>query len=189
MQSEGLIEQYQDEDNVELRTQFRSLIALAFVPEDDIVGAFDRLQEDMAEISEPKFNYVEDNFVRRRRRGRGHMAPMFPPNKWNCYERTLGDQPRTTNSCEAWHRRLNTLVGRPHPSLYHVLQRIQKEVVDVLIAQPPILTKSGITILTSRLANRSWIWKPRSAKTISSGFKRSSIPHFSTSARSLIEPP
>jgi len=131
MQSEGLMEQYQDEDSVELRTQFRSLIALAFVPEDDVVGAFDRLKEDMVEILEPIFNYVEDNYVRGRRRGRGHMAPMFPPSKWSCYERTLGDQPRTTNSCEAWHRRLNTLVRRPHPSLYHVLQHLQEEVAEI----------------------------------------------------------
>jgi len=123
MQSEGLMEQYQDEDNVELRTPFRSLIALAFVPEDDVVGAFDRLQEDMVEILEPIFNYVEDNSVRGRC-GRGNMAPIFPPNKWNCYERTLSDQPRTTDSWEVWHRRLNTLVGRPHSSLYHVLQHL-----------------------------------------------------------------
>ena len=76
--------------NSELRAQFRSLIALALVPEDDVTDAFDDLREDVVEELNPVFDYVEDNYVKGRRRGRGRMQPTFPPATWNCYDRTVG---------------------------------------------------------------------------------------------------
>ncbi|KAJ4451165.1 hypothetical protein ANN_02607 [Periplaneta americana] len=40
---------------------------------------------------------------------------------------------KTTNTCEAWHRRINrpTFMGKPHPSFFHVLQQLQNEVAVI----------------------------------------------------------
>ncbi len=107
-----------------MRADFHSLIAVAFVPEEGVEDAFDAL----AEVADPAlrsvFQHVEDNYIKgrlqARRRGRRVQErgrPMFPPSLWNCYNRAARGLPRTTNTCEAWHRRLGTLVGKNHPSL------------------------------------------------------------------------
>jgi len=44
-------------------------------------------------------------------------------------EKTLGGMPRTMNTCEVWHRHLNTIVGKHHPFFYHVVEELQAEVV------------------------------------------------------------
>ena len=87
------------------------------MPEEDILQAFQELQEAAPQELLPIVDYVEDNYLRGRRRGRGRQQPLFPPDTWNCYERTLGNLPRTTNTCETWHRRINTLMGKNHPCL------------------------------------------------------------------------
>lgn len=43
LQSEGLFTEYCEKENDEMRSQFHSLIALTFVPEDDVPEAFDEL--------------------------------------------------------------------------------------------------------------------------------------------------
>ena len=74
--------------------------------------------------------YLEDNYLRGRRRGRGRQRPQFPPETWNCYERTLENLPRT-NTFDAWHRRINTLIGKHHPSFFHAIEQSQAEVSEI----------------------------------------------------------
>ena len=132
MQGEGLSEQYKEEENETLRRDFHSLTALAFVPEADVDAVFDKLSDSLEEDSLlPVFDHVEDYYVKGRRRGRGRSAPMFAPSTWNCYERVLEGLPRTTNTAEAWHRRLNTIVGKHHPSFYVLLDQLRDEVEEI----------------------------------------------------------
>lgn len=134
LQAEGLSAEYALKENTEMRTQFRSLIAIAFVPVDDVEAAFDELQETVESDLITVFDYVEDNYIRGRKRGRraqGRSPPLFPKDIWNCYERTLEGLPRTTNSCEGWHNRLNLLMGKSHPSFFHVVEQLRKESVEV----------------------------------------------------------
>lgn len=140
----GLAVAYRDEANEQMRTDFHALQALAFVPVDDVEEAFDSL----AAVSDPLlravFDHVEDNYLRGRLQARRRGArvqvrgrPMFPPPIWNCYERTAQGLPRTTNTCEAWHRRINTLVGKHHPSMFVFLDQLRDEIAeaDVLITR------------------------------------------------------
>jgi hypothetical protein len=136
LQAEGLSDEYKQEDNETMRSDFHALIALAFVPEEDVIDAFDTLREAADDRLQPVFDHLEDYYLRGRvRRGRGRRqqrsAPMFPPSTWNCYERAVEGRPRTTNTCEAWHRRLNTIVGKHHPSLFVLLDQLQEEVGEV----------------------------------------------------------
>ncbi|KAE8739816.1 hypothetical protein FOCC_FOCC014684 [Frankliniella occidentalis] len=119
LQEAGLAVAYREEQNEAMRTDF---IALAFVPLDDVEDAFDALSEAAVLILRPIFQHVEETYLRgrlRARRGarvRRRGPPLFPPHLWNCYERTVEGLPRTTNPCEAWHRRLLSLIGKHHPS-------------------------------------------------------------------------
>ena len=131
LQSEGLAGEYRQEENEDFRAYFHSLISLAFLPKEDIFEAFDQLQELMPDELTPIADYLEDNYLRGRRRGRGRQRPQFPPETWNCYERTLENLPRTTNTCEAWHRRINTLIGKHHPSFFHAIEQFQAEVSEI----------------------------------------------------------
>ncbi|KAJ4433441.1 hypothetical protein ANN_15743 [Periplaneta americana] len=123
--AKGLSGEYLEEENTELRSQFHSLVALAFVPENDVIHA------SIFSKKTPFFHYFEDNYVMGRRRGRNRQQPMYPPNTRNCYIRTWENLPRTTNICEAWLRHLNTLMDKAHPSFYHVLQLLQEETARI----------------------------------------------------------
>ncbi|KAJ4451099.1 hypothetical protein ANN_02538 [Periplaneta americana] len=119
------------QENVNLRSTFHSLITIAFVPEEDVVSAFELLRDTIPDNLVNLFDYVEHNYARGRRRGRGRQVPIFAPSTWNCYVRTLENLPKTTNNCEACHRHLNTLIGKFHPSFYHVLESLQAETAKI----------------------------------------------------------
>lgn len=131
LQAEGLAEEYSLEENEDLRSQFHSLIAIAFVPVEDVPEVFNTLKDEIEGDLERVVDYVEDNYVLGRRQGRGRRRPLFPPSVWNCYDRVLAGLPRTINTCEAWHRRLNLLMGKHHPSFFHVLESLQAEVNEI----------------------------------------------------------
>lgn len=131
LQNEGLAVEYREEENEEMRTYFHALVAVAFLHLDDLQDGFDELRRGAPRQLKPIFKYVEETYFRGCRRGRGRRTPMFPPEWWNCHSRVLGDLPRTTNSVEAWHRRLNSLMGKPNPSLYFALDQLQREVQEI----------------------------------------------------------
>ncbi|KAK3911523.1 V-type ATP synthase subunit I [Frankliniella fusca] len=86
------------------------------------------------------------------------VAMRVPPDIWNCYERTVQGLPRTTNTCEAWHRRLGTLVGKHHPSLFVFLDQLQEEIgeVDVQITRAeggytPVKRRSALEAAEARI--------------------------------------
>ena len=55
------------------------------------------------------------------------VFPRFPPNKWNVHERTLADEPRTSNFCEGWNSRFSSLVDYTHPSIWKAIKRASRE--------------------------------------------------------------
>lgn len=127
----GLAVEYRLEANEDMRTAFHSLIAVAFCHLDDVKNVFDELRREAPASLRPVFKHVEEKYIRGCRRGQGRRTPVFPPEWWNCHERVLGDLPRTTNSVEAWHRRLNTIMGKSHPSLYFALDQLQTEALEM----------------------------------------------------------
>src|SRR2546423_8867002 len=53
--------------------------------------------------------------------------PLFPPSLWSVTENIEYTFPRTQNSVEAWHRRWETLVGRPHVGLFKIIKERSEE--------------------------------------------------------------
>jgi len=70
------------------------LLALSFVPQDDVAKCFDELNDD--ELA-PVYDYWDDNYIGRLRRRR-RAAPTFPTALWNMRSRVTDALPRTNNS-------------------------------------------------------------------------------------------
>ena len=126
-QATGIAEQYAREDNEDIRSQFHCCLALAFVPAEEVRDAFLDLREAADQQLDALLDHIEDYYVMGRRRGRGRQAPRFSIDSWNVYERTCQGQARTNNNCEAWNRRWKALVGKSHPNIYSMLEKMQKE--------------------------------------------------------------
>ena len=118
---------YLDEANVELRSHFHCILGLAFLPLEDVPAGLEKLRGVVDERLDDVIDHVEKNYVLGRIRGRGRTAPRYPPRVWNCHIRTLQGLPRTNNSVEGWHRRLKTVIGKEHPSLYVLLSALMEE--------------------------------------------------------------
>ena len=52
---------------------------------------------------------------------------MFPPDTWNCHEATLNNAARTNNVCEGWNNSFARLVGHDHPTIWKLIESLQKE--------------------------------------------------------------
>ena len=74
VQSQGLQQQYME--NEEFRTNIRMIPALAFVPLDDIIPAFEVLSQHCQGNEETLLDYFEVNYIGELRRGR-RRDPLF----------------------------------------------------------------------------------------------------------------
>lgn len=125
VQALGFQERYQDD--AEFAMSVRMVAALAFVPLADTVQVFEELQEfteddEMIQL----LDYFEDNYIgRRRRRGRGN--PLFVREVWSVHSRVQNELPRTNNSVEGWHRKMQAAVAAHHPNIWRFLTVLQRE--------------------------------------------------------------
>ena len=83
---------------------------------------------------------------RRARPGRPRR-PMFPPEMWSVYSRTLSDQPRTNNAQEAYNRRLSSLVPA-NPGFYLFLTCLARE--ERVVARDLARAKRGLKVRTAK---------------------------------------
>ena len=61
IQNDGLSGAYRDDENVKMYSKM--LIALSFVPPEDVGAAFDELNESRPDNLENVYNYWEDNYI------------------------------------------------------------------------------------------------------------------------------
>ena len=135
IQLNGLVAQYQRDP--EFALGMRMIPAIAFVPVDDVVDAFEILRGYLPDQAAPILDYFEAYIGRPRPDGDGRGNPLFPIAMWNVHVRTLEDRPRTNNNLEGWHRRFQADIGGQHPNLWRFLDVLKREeaVTSVQIAQ------------------------------------------------------
>jgi hypothetical protein len=79
------------------------LAALAFVPRDDVICAFECIVDsDYQDCAEPKVTYFEDNFIGKLGRRGIRKQATFSIQLWNVHDRVSEALSRTNNSVEAW---------------------------------------------------------------------------------------
>ena len=130
----GLKTQYENDNTI--RGYVRCLPALAFVPPQDVLEAFDLITDTMPQDVDPLnelTTFFEHTYIRgRTQRGRGEVyAPaMYPIATWNQYAAGVDGIARTTNSVEGWHHGLQSLFQCQHPTMWTFLDGLQRDMVQ-----------------------------------------------------------
>lgn len=135
VQAEGLAARFRGEED--LRLSIKKLLALSFLPPEQIPEAFDQLKQQAERDILPVYRYFEDTYVRGRLiriKGKGRRPrepprhpPLFPPELWSVHGLQQEGLARTNNDQEAWHRRFNTVVGKCHIGVYPTIREFVKE--------------------------------------------------------------
>jgi hypothetical protein len=118
----------------------RQLGALAFVPVNDVVAAFEALVASEffvvnADELEDILDYVQRTWIGRPAviAGGARRAPRFSHRLWNCYTAMLNGQARTNNSVESWHRSFEHLLRASHPSIWSLIDALRKDSAAALM--------------------------------------------------------
>lgn len=106
------------------RTFVGMLIALAFLPVDDVEDGTQLLCALMPSVASDLTEYFHSTYVS----GSFRCLTRFPRNKWNVHPATVEDGHRTNNNCGAWNRRFSSLVGHSHPSVWKATEVVRCEV-------------------------------------------------------------
>ena len=93
VQSLHLDNLYRDDENI--RIHIRMLLALSFVPLQDVPLAFETLADDSPQEIVALLDYWEDNYVGRQRRNK-RAQPRYPISIWNVRNRVTDGLPRVT---------------------------------------------------------------------------------------------
>lgn len=134
VQSEGLQNLYKSDE--EVRIFCGMLDALAFLPVDRVKEGMRILKETAPENLNGLIEYFDGTYVSGNYRAvvgeEGRMrfrrtTPRFPPQIWNVHDATVTDQHRTNNMCESWNNGFKHLVGHNNPSLWTVIQCLQRD--------------------------------------------------------------
>lgn len=136
VQAEGFQEAYNNAADRTLKTYTHMILALAYVPLNDVRRVFNLLREDCPEDLIPVVDYFERIYVigvprRGRRRA---VPPRYVPELWNQHESAIELTHKTNNSAEGYHNPISTIIGRHHPDLYTALGEIQREQADCEVA-------------------------------------------------------
>ncbi|KAL3886733.1 hypothetical protein ACJMK2_026711 [Sinanodonta woodiana] len=124
VQELGLSQLYND--NEEFRMAVKMMLALSFVPVNDVVASIDDLMDASPEEIVPLADYFEDTYIGRRRRNR-RANPRFAVEMWNVHDCVNENLPGTNNSVEAWHRAFQQTVDCHHPSIFILINHFRLE--------------------------------------------------------------
>jgi hypothetical protein len=113
--------------------QLWHLVALAFVPPEDVISNFDLLMEEPFFVEHEALltsfvQYFERTWIGPlNRRGTARIAPLYEISVWNCYHSVLNDLPKTNNACEGFHHGFSALLGSHHPTIYKLIDGFKEQ--------------------------------------------------------------
>ncbi|CAM4775069.1 unnamed protein product [Rotaria magnacalcarata] len=124
LQANGFKETY--ENDVVFADNIHKTLALAFIEPTIVANAFELLCTNLDDNYQQILDYIEDNYIERRR-GRTRRQAPYPIDFWNMMERVKNNMHRTNNNIEGWHRKLNSAFQCSHPTLWSFLDKLMKE--------------------------------------------------------------
>lgn len=136
VQSSGLQEEYNDPNDRTIKVNVHMLLALAFVPSEDVKVGLEVVKKNAPKQLESLIEYFSVTYVAGKpaKGRRKAVDPRYPVETWNQYTAALSGSHKTNNISEGWHNRFRLVVGKHHPDLYSALGEFQKEQADVDIA-------------------------------------------------------
>lgn len=121
--SVGLKTKY--ETNVETKLKLKSLVALTFVPVNDVRNVFNQLIATFP--NEDNYNEILNYFFSTYIEGAAGRNPLFPISIWNHYDAAIEKSSKTTNCCEGFHNALNSIFNCSHPSVWFLFDGLQRD--------------------------------------------------------------
>ena len=132
-------------ENENIRASIKSLLALAFLPSDEVSDAFDELVANYPLQLSSIVNYFEDTYIEPRNRRGQRRQPLFNISMWNVKERQEKGPPRTNNQLESWHNAFQSSRETFHLSIFRFIEALQRE--EVLQRANLIQIKQGRDII------------------------------------------
>ncbi|CAF4876136.1 unnamed protein product [Rotaria socialis] len=113
------------------------IAALAFLEPTNVINGFEHLSIDLGDDYETILDYFEETYI-----------AMFAIEFWNMHGRTTQLSMRTSNSDEAYNRRISSVFRCAHPTLWLFLQKligeenaIHADILHINAGQPPTKKK------------------------------------------------
>ncbi|XP_068213872.1 uncharacterized protein [Palaemon carinicauda] len=121
----GLKRQYNTDNNFSLL--IRKFCAMAFLPVEEVINAFEELSED--ELLPMEFiSYFELAYIGAiRGRCRRREESLYPITIWNMRSRVINKLPRTNNALEGFHSALNQSITCKIPNIWKLIDVLKKE--------------------------------------------------------------
>lgn len=115
----------------EFKLMLNHLVALAFVPPEDVETCYERLMEEPffvnnAEILVEFIQYFERTWIGTVFRHR-KVPALFSIGLWNCFHSILEELPKTNNFCEGFHSGFSGTLGAAHPTIYKLIDAFKSE--------------------------------------------------------------
>ncbi|CAF2061216.1 unnamed protein product [Rotaria magnacalcarata] len=126
VQNKGLATKYRQDEC--FRLKLKKLIALAFVPLDEVTTAFDLIADQFNDDADDLLEYFEKTWIGEpKRRGTGRKKPLFDHKLWNIHDRVIAATPRSNNSVKGWHNAFAIRVSISHPTIVKLGEKIRRE--------------------------------------------------------------
>ena len=98
------------------------MAALAFLPTSEIETAWLQLKDTIPGEGNQVVTYFDENYVRGKirkvLRGQEMQSLLVPTSLWSVHDRMELSIPRTQNKVDAWHQRLEILLGSVHVGIF-----------------------------------------------------------------------
>ena len=132
----GLQGKYNSDGEFKLRVKM--LLGCAFLPPEEVVGAFVGMEPLFADDEQEFLGYFESTYIGRPA-GAGRRPPLFPIRFWSVFGRHEHGALRTCNAVESFHNAFATgLVRAAHPTIWAFLADLkrqqnltEKDIVDI----------------------------------------------------------
>ena len=106
--------------------RIKKIRTLAFLPEEDVVEAFEELKVAVPPRLTEFVVYFEKNYVRRQNSRGIWVDPRFKISTWNVHDRALNDEIITNNHVEGTHNRLSSYFKADHPNLWLFVDKLRE---------------------------------------------------------------
>lgn len=120
------------------------IIGLAFVPPEETLEYFVALRSVMDTDGKKVCDWFNKIYVSG---GRKKPTPQYSPEFWSIHDAIPLNLPRTQNSVEGWHHRLQVLIDKAHVGVY-IITELSKEAV--IVKNQAENMKSGETIAPNK---------------------------------------
>lgn len=111
-----------------IQLAYKKVVALAFLPSQEIPNAFQELQKTIPEPLCNFLNYVSEFYVNgRQTKSKKKTVEVLYFRLWSVHGRMTQNIPRTSNHIEGWHNKWGSLLEQGNPPFYSVVKQFQLE--------------------------------------------------------------